>query len=83
VVLGDVPWASRERSDAMAEELRPAGYEVHRTPDARNAPSIVRRLRSDLVVVALNLPWLDAVDGGESLRCPRRSCATPPTAMPR
>jgi DNA-binding response OmpR family regulator len=46
---------------AITGTLDGAGHEVHRTPDAANATGLVRRLRPDLVVIGLDLPWYDGV----------------------
>ncbi len=40
--------------------LCPAGYEVHRTPGGEDLGGSAARLRPHLVVVALDLPWIDA-----------------------
>jgi hypothetical protein len=41
--------------------LRSAGHEIHRTPDPSSAQSLAARLRPRAAVVALDLPWGDAV----------------------
>jgi CheY-like chemotaxis protein len=48
--------------------LRNAGYEVHRTPDHLHLGALAVRLRPDLIIVALDLPWVDAIDAVELLR---------------
>ncbi len=45
----------------MAFPLRQAGYVVHRTPSEVDLTLLVARLRPCLVVIALDLPWGDAV----------------------
>lgn len=48
--------------------LRSAGHEVHRTPDPSAAEQLVARLRPNAVVVALDLPWGDALAAAHRLR---------------
>ena len=42
--------------------LRAAGYEVHRTPDGLNLDALAARLRPHLIIVALDLPWVDVIE---------------------
>lgn len=46
----------------IEDVLRGAGYEVHRTPDGANLSRLVTQLQPNLVIVALDLPWLDPLD---------------------
>lgn len=48
--------------------LRSAGHEVHRTPDASATEQLAVRLRPGAVVVALDLPWGDALDAAHRVR---------------
>jgi hypothetical protein len=48
--------------------LRSVGHEVHRTPDPSATDSLTVRLRPSAVVVALDLPWGDALAAAERLR---------------
>jgi DNA-binding response OmpR family regulator len=47
--------------------LRSAGHEIHRTPDPSSAQSLSARLRPRAAVVALDLPWGDAVAAAHQL----------------
>ena len=42
--------------------LRTAGYEVHRTPGDANLTGLVTRLQAHAIIIALDLPWLNAID---------------------
>ena len=42
--------------------LRSVGYEVHRTPDDGNLGHLVARLRPRLVIVTLDIRWVNAVE---------------------
>lgn len=42
--------------------LRGAGYEVHRTPGCLDLPELTKRLRPQLLIVALDLPWTVRLD---------------------
>jgi chemotaxis response regulator CheB len=42
--------------------LRNASYEVHRTPDDGIFHSLVARLRPQLVIVELDIPWVDTAE---------------------
>lgn len=53
---------------AVAAALAAAGHEVHRTPDAGSVHALAARLRPHLAVVALDLPWGDAVAAAHRLR---------------
>ena len=46
---------------SIAAMLDEDGYEVHRTPDAANAPALLRSLKPALVVISMDLPWHDGV----------------------
>ncbi len=52
---------------AVEEILRGAGNEVHRTPGDGDLRSLVARLRPHLVIVALDIPWVDAIAAVQSL----------------
>lgn len=47
--------------------LRGAGYEVHRTPTDGDLEALVLALRPHLVMMALNLPWVDAASAIQGL----------------
>jgi DNA-binding response OmpR family regulator len=47
--------------------LGAAGYEVHRTPGGADLAVPAARLRPSLVVVALDLPWADALEAARPL----------------
>jgi DNA-binding response OmpR family regulator len=48
--------------------LRTDGHEVHRTPDPSATEQLAARLHPQAVVVALDLPWGDALAAAERLR---------------
>jgi CheY-like chemotaxis protein len=48
--------------------LRSAGHEVYRTPDPAAAERLATKLHVEVVVVALDLPWGDALAAAEHLR---------------
>ena len=48
--------------------LRSAGHEVHRTPDPSATERLAARLRPGAIVVALDLPWGDALDVAHRVR---------------
>src|SRR5215217_3523181 len=48
--------------------LRSAGHEVHRTPDPSATERLAARLRPSAVVVALDLPWGDALAAAHRLQ---------------
>jgi CheY-like chemotaxis protein len=48
--------------------LRADGHEVHRTPDPAAVETLAMRLRPEVVVVALDLPWGDALAAARGLR---------------
>ena len=48
--------------------LRSAGHEVHRTPDPSAADALAAQLRPQAVVIALDLPWGDALAAADRLR---------------
>jgi hypothetical protein len=50
------PGLGREVNNTLAA----AGYEVYRSPDAAEVAATVKRLRPDLVIIALDLPWYDS-----------------------
>jgi DNA-binding response OmpR family regulator len=52
---------------AVEAALRGAGYEVHRTPGEADLAVPAARLRPALVVVALDLPWADALGAARPL----------------
>ena len=47
--------------------LRDGGYEVHRTPDGAHLTSLVSQLQPRLVIVALDLPWVNALHVAQGL----------------
>jgi DNA-binding response OmpR family regulator len=57
---------------AIATTLRAAGYEVHRTPGDADLDGLVARLQAHLAIVALDLPWLNAIDAVSPLIDRRR-----------
>ena len=50
------------RGRRLEATLRGAGYEVHRTPDGEDLTRLVTRLRPHAVILALDIPWIDALD---------------------
>lgn len=44
---------------SLEATLHGAGYEVHRTPDGRDLLALAARLRPHLIVVALDLDWIE------------------------
>jgi DNA-binding response OmpR family regulator len=60
-------------SRTVEKILSPAGYETHRTPDDLQLVQLVLRLRADLVLIALDLPWTHAKDAAIALLEHRRS----------
>jgi CheY-like chemotaxis protein len=48
--------------------LAAAGYEVYRSPDAAEVATTVKRLRPDLVIIALDLPWYDSTAAARLVR---------------
>jgi hypothetical protein len=48
--------------------LRSAGHEVHRTPDPSATERLAARLRPGAIVVALDLPWGDALKAALRVR---------------
>jgi DNA-binding response OmpR family regulator len=57
---------------AVAATLGDAGYEVYRSPDAANLGAVAARVSPRLIIVALDLPWVDALAAARLLPADRR-----------
>ena len=58
-------------SRAISSALALAGYEIHRTPDAKSVVDVAQKLRPQLAIVATDLPGLEGESVARLLRSSR------------
>ena len=60
-----------------ASALEAAGFEVAEATDGREALAYFKRAQPDLLILDLNMPFVDGVEVCRSLRGTAAACATP------